>query len=147
MEAVLTRRRILCLAVLVAALVPATALAATVAGTYKGKTSQGKRVVVKVSHGAVVRGSMFSVAVHCHHGSLTASPRPRGRIRRGRLSSHGTFTDPAGQGVRVKGSFSLRFAVHGRVITGSFAEHDQVVGATGTVLDHCSVKITFRASR
>jgi hypothetical protein len=41
----------------------------------------------------------------------------------------------------------LRFAVHGRVITGAFSERDKVVGAAGAVLDHCSVKVTLRASR
>lgn len=142
------RRRVLSLAVVISALIPATALAATASGTFRGKTSQGKRLVIRVSHGRFARGSAIPFSLHCENGALSGRHFPTGKLRRGRLSRHVKINSSAGSGIVVHGRGVERFVVRGKVMTGSYSERDTVVRSSNhAVLDHCSVALTFRATR
>jgi hypothetical protein len=53
----------------VSVIVPSAALAATVSGTFKGPTSQGKIVVIHVVHGVVTRPSKLTSSMPRRHGT------------------------------------------------------------------------------
>jgi hypothetical protein len=140
-------RRVSYWAVIASGLIPATALAGGVSGAFKGTTSQGKRVVIKVSHGVVEHGSKIPFSLKCHHGAFSALQNPSGKLRRGRFSTHSPVNAAVGGGLRAMGQENVRFVVRTRVVTGTFSENDRIVTGSGTIVDRCSASLTFKATR
>jgi hypothetical protein len=140
-------RRVLYWAVMASGLNPATAFAAGVSGVFKGMTSQGRHVLIETSHGAVERGSEIPFSLRCHDGAFSAVQNPSGKLRQGRFFTHSPVNAAVGGGRRATGHETIRFVVRTRVVTGTFSENDQIVTRSGTVVDHCSASISFKATR
>jgi len=142
-------RRLLFVAATAAALVASTALAATSAfnGTYKGRTSQGYGITVKVK----VPASFYAVNGQTTLHFKCASSKPvteRHSSFYAKLSSRGRFSGGAAGGDRGY-DFVISGSISGKRASGtmhaSFFAH---ASSTGFLSDKCNTgKVTFSALR
>jgi hypothetical protein len=140
-------RRFVIGALVAAAVVPATAFAAGVTGTFNGKTSQGKHVRLIVKRGAIKRGSKIPYSMTCRHGTLGGTMEPYGPIRHHHFAVSTRNTESVGGGYKARDRSSLKITVGSRRAHGSFGAQATVLNPKGHVVDHCAVLLTFTATR
>jgi hypothetical protein len=140
-------RRLLAGVVVAAIVVPATALAAGVTGTFTGKSTQGKRVRLIVNHGSIKRGSKIPYTLTCQRGTLTKTLEPYGPIRHQRFSVTIHTTESVGGGYKAHVRSLLKITVGSRRASGAIEELATVVNSKGSVVDHCGAGILFTARR
>lgn len=140
-------RRFVMGALVAAVVVPATALAAGVTGTFTGKTSQGKHVRLIIKHGAIKRGSKIPYALTCRHGKLGGTMEPYGPIRHSHFAVTTRDTESVGNGYKARSRSTLKITVGRRHAHGGFGASATVLNRKGRVVDHCAVLLTFTVSR
>ncbi len=140
-------RRFVVGALVAAVVVPATALAAGVTGTFSGRTSQGEHVKLIVKRGDIKRGSKIPYAMTCQHGTLGGTMEPYGPIRHHRFAVSIHNTETVGHGYKARHRSSLKISIGTRHASGSIIEQATVVNSKGAVVDHCSAAVLFTASR
>lgn len=133
-------------------LVPGAAAAAGVSGltgTFTGKTSQGRPVVIRLLDGKVTAPSRILWSAPC--GSLALSGTAR---LSGLLNANGTFSPPPAHGVagkdgtKVKLTTTARFKVTGRVARGTFTTAASAYSSSGALIRRCGAnQVTFTAKR
>lgn len=138
-------RRFLAVALTASFVVPATAIAAGVTGTFTGKTSQGKHVRLVVSHGVIKRGSKIPYVMSCQHGTLSGTLEPYGRVRQHQFAVSIHDTESLGHGYRARHRSSLKITFGGRHALGTVSEHATVLKASGAMFERCSASVSFAA--
>lgn len=140
-------RRFVIGALAAAVVVPATALAVGVTGTFTGKTTQGKHVRLIVKNGAIKRGSKIPYTLTCRHGTLGGTMEPYGPIRHSRFAVTTRDTESVGSGYRARNRSTLSITVGRRRAHGGFGANATVLNRKGRVVDHCAALLTFTVSR
>jgi hypothetical protein len=122
-------------------------MAAGVTGTFSGKTSEGKRVRLIVSHGVIQHGSKIPYVMLCQHGTLSGTLEPYGRVRRGHfaVSIHGT--ESLGHGYRARHRASLKITFGSGHMLGLVKEQATVLKSSGAVFEHCYATVGFAGRR
>lgn len=140
-------RRFLAVGLAVSAGIPATALAAGVTGTFRGRTSESKSVRVILKNGVIKSGSKIPYVMLCQHGTLSGTIEPYGRVRRHHFDVTMNGTEALGHGWRARHRSRLKITFGGRGLLGSVHEQATVLKAGGKVFEHCFATIEFGASR
>jgi hypothetical protein len=136
----------------VCALAPTAALAATagpVSGTFKGTTSQGKVVKIKVASGRL-KGSSVAWSASCttQGFNLSGTTSLIGELTGKRYKHREVYTVAVQHGYKAKHTANAEFKVSraGHRLTGSFTVTAVVFAKPGVVTTTCTTsKITFTA--
>jgi hypothetical protein len=136
----------------ICALLPTAALAATatpVSGTFKGATSQGKTVKIKVASGRL-KGSSVGWSASCttHGFSLSGTTSLTGELTGKRYKHREVYTVAVKHGYKAKHIANAQFKVSraGHRLTGSFNVTAVVYAKPGVITTTCtSSKVTFTA--
>jgi len=133
---------------------PAAALALST--SYKGKTSQGKRVTIKIVRGKVrQKPSEIHWRARCTFNGKATAPISGwtdfgGELKNGGFATSGKYTSYPGGPTKELNTASVRFTVSGNTVTGSFSLRARIYyeGTTPPRLTaRCHTgKITFSAT-
>lgn len=145
--------RTLKIATLTVLLVPSAAAAAVgtngLSGTFKGKTSQGRPVLIRLGQGAVRAPSSLSWSAPCGQLTLSGTARLAGHLNAdGSFSPRPAHTVVSSGGTKLKVTTRVRFKVAGRVVRGTFTAAADAYSSSGAQVQRCvSPKVTFTARR
>ena len=133
---------------------PAAALA--LGTTYKGKTSQGKRVTIKIVNGKLVmKHSLIYWRAKCTHDGKAVAPifgwtDFTGKVKGSSFAIKGSYVTLPGGPAKEVNTASMAFTLTGTQLTGTFSLKTRVyyVGTTPpTLTDRCHTgKLTFTAN-
>ena len=118
-------------------------------GTYQGRTSQGREVVIHVVNDALISPTWIRYAARCqsHPGvELTGMTLLSGPLHGATFTVHGRYTTPIKGGLKARHSTDVRLTMHGRSLRGTYRNVAIIISARGRHIDRCDTgRVTFSA--